>query len=308
MPKVAYVATQFRPETLAMIGRVNAICAEYAAQGFSLTLRQLYYQLVSRGLIANKSTEYKRLGSIVNDARLAGLTDWAHIVDRTRNLRSLSQWETPLEIITESAEDFHHDLWKGQPYRPEVWIEKDALIGVIEPACQRNDVAHFSCRGYTSQSELWRAARRHRQHERTGQDVIVIHLGDHDPSGIDMTRDIQDRLDLFGSSARVRRIALTMDQVREHDPPPNPAKLTDSRANGYVRRFGRESWELDALDPATLDALVDEEIRSWRDEALWDAAVERQEQDRAELEAVRDRWDDVTALVRGTDPGNSGEG
>lgn len=299
MPRIAYVDKNFSDGSLGIIAQANAICAEYQAQGFDLTLRQLYYQFVARGYIANRQTEYKRLGSIVNDGRLAGLIDWDYIVDRTRNLQSLAHWRHPRQIMDAVAQQYRHELWAQQPYRVEVWIEKDALVGVIAGACQRNDVAYFSCRGYTSQSELWGAAQRLIGYEKNGQETVIIHLGDHDPSGIDMTRDIQDRLRLFGSSADVHRIALTMEQVEQYDPPPNPAKLTDSRVTGYLAEYGDESWELDALDPATLDALVESEILSWRSEELWESAVRRQERQRSRLVAVSDRWDDVVALVDG---------
>jgi hypothetical protein len=160
MPKIAYTSVEFKPSTLALVKQCNAIIAEYQAQGFTLTLRQLYYQLVSRDVIPNKQQEYKRLGSIVNDARLAGMIDWNSIEDRTRNLRSIAHWTDPAEIISAVANQFRHDKWATQPYRPEVWIEKDALVGVIEGVCQELDVPFFSCRGYTSQSEMWTAGQR----------------------------------------------------------------------------------------------------------------------------------------------------
>jgi hypothetical protein len=299
MALIAYVEKNFSDGSLDVIARANAICSEYAAQGFDLTLRQLYYQFVARGWLANKQTEYKRLGSIVNDARLAGLLDWSYIVDRTRNLQDLAHWETPEQIIRAVSEQYRHAVWDDQQYRVEVWIEKDALTGVIAGVCRRNDVPYFSCRGYTSQSELHSAAQRLIGYERDGQDTVVIHLGDHDPSGIDMTRDIQDRLRLFGAKTEVRRIALTMDQVDEFNPPPNPAKLTDSRVGGYLAEHGDLSWELDALDPATLDALIEAEILSWRDNRSWDESVARQERQRRLLRAAYQRWPEVARLLRG---------
>ncbi|WP_242890751.1 hypothetical protein [Actinomadura litoris] len=297
MPLIEYVPRQFSPDNKALIRRANEICADYAAQGFDLTLRQLYYQFVSRGWIPNTQRDYKRLGSIISDARLAGVMDWHHIIDRTRHLRGLAHWESPREIVDAIAYQFRTDCWADQPTRPEVWIEKDALAGVIERVCNGLDVPYFSCRGYTSSSELWSAAQRLRGYGMAGQQPVVIHLGDHDPSGLDMTRDIRDRLALFGADVEVRRIALTMEQVEHYAPPPNPAKITDSRASGYIRRFGTSSWELDALDPATLSTLIEEEVSQWRDERLWSAAVERMEQQKALLRMVSRRWDEVQALV-----------
>src|SRR5262245_37159888 len=131
MARIKYREKRFSAPRLAVIAQANAICAEYAAQGYDLTLRQLYYQFVARGLIANRQTEYKRLGDIIDEARMAGLLDWDYIVDRTRYLRTQNTWEHPSDIISASASQFRIDKWEHQPYRIEVWIEKDALVGVI---------------------------------------------------------------------------------------------------------------------------------------------------------------------------------
>ncbi|MFJ8791435.1 hypothetical protein [Streptomyces sp. NPDC102462] len=297
MPREAYIERKFSPRSMALIEKAEEICRDYARQGFDLTLRQLYYQFVARDLLPNKQSEYKRLGSVVNDARLAGLLDWDYIVDRTRNLRGLSHWDSPHSVIRSAASSYRTERWAGQPHRVEVWIEKDALVGVIAGVCQRYDVDYFSCRGYTSQSELWGAAQRMIAYQSAGQKPVIIHLGDHDPSGVDMTRDIRERLELFEAHVDVRRIALNMDQVREHNPPPNPAKLTDSRASGYIREHGRSSWELDALDPTLLDQLIEEEIWSCRDLDLWDAATTAMDRERRLLRTVASRWSEVAALV-----------
>lgn len=218
MPRIAYVSKRLGAAVLAVVEQANAIIEDYRAQGYELTLRQLYYQFVSRGLLPNTPKDYKRLGDIVSDGRLAGLIDWLAIVDRTRNLRALSHWRSPSEIVEVCAAQFRVDKWARQPSYVEVWVEKEALAGVVERACTPLDVPFFCCRGYTSQSEMWAAAQRLREQEdaRDGE-VVVLHFGDHDPSGVDMSRDIADRLALFGSRARVRRIALTMPQIRRSD-------------------------------------------------------------------------------------------
>lgn len=280
-----------------LIERCNTIIADYTAQGFVLTLRQLYYQLVSRDVIPNKQTEYKRLGSIVNDARLAGLIDWLAIEDRTRDLRSLNHWDEPSEIVQACADQFRVDLWEGQPYRPEVWIEKDALIGVIEGVSNELDVPHFSCRGYTSQSEMWVAAQRLKKYARAGQKPIIFHLGDHDPSGKDMTRDITDRLRLFMGGIPVKRLALNMDQVEQYEPPPNPAKTTDSRYAAYIADFGEESWELDALEPTVIAALIRTAIEALIDKGVWAERQEQIKEGRATLGKIARGWDDVQEFL-----------
>jgi hypothetical protein len=196
------------------------------------------------------------------------------------------------------AKQFRNDLWAGQPFRPEVWVEKEALAGVFQRVCDELRVPLFACRGYTSQSEMHAAAMRLRGYKRdSGQTPVVFHFGDHDPSGVDMTRDIRDRLRLFMGGMKVERLALNMDQIEEYEPPPNPAKDTDSRFTGYSELYGDESWELDALEPSVLAALVSDRIADVRDDDAWQEACDEQDEARAALARVSERWDDVTAFV-----------
>jgi len=307
--KVCYTPRNFSTASRMVIDSANEIIDDYAAQGFDLTLRQLYYQFVSRDLIPNTDREYKRLGSIINDARLAGLVDWEAISDRTRNLMARNWWASPGSVIESAAIGYHRNYWKNQPYRPEVWIEKDALLGVIEPVCDRLDVPYFSCRGYTSQSEMWRAAMRLENWSGDGQTPIIFHLGDHDPSGMDMTRDIGDRLDTFLADCEVRRLALSMEQVQEYTPPPNPAKTTDSRFAQYVQLYGDESWELDALEPQVLSDLIEDAVNSVRDDDLWDETVDREREEADLLKLAARRGDEVGGFLRnGGTPAPSGPG
>lgn len=333
--KICYQKRDFSAGSLAVIKRANDILEDYAAQGYDLTLRQLYYQFVSRGLIANKDTEYKKLGSIINDARLAGMVDWDHITDRTRNLRSNPHWTSPKEIISACASQFQHDKWKQQNNYVEVWVEKDALVGVLEVACEPLDVPYFSCRGYTSQSEMWAASQRLLAQVRDGKRVTIIHLGDHDPSGIDMSRDIGDRTRMFIEHHRLmdfvkenrsfrgikpeetsaawkdrtgfegveewftlNRIALNMSQVRQYDPPPNPAKLTDSRASSYVNEYGDESWELDALEPSVITALIQDAVSELRDEEAWTKSVAGEKKEKSQLAACAEKWETVVKAIK----------
>lgn len=302
MPMICYAHRDFRPASLEIVEQANEIIADYAEDDLTLTLRQLYYQFVARGLLANTQRNYKRLGGIVNDGRMAGLIDWDAIEDRTRNMQERPHWQTPAEIIESAARSYNLNTWIGQKYQPEVWIEKEALAGVIQRPCWDLDVPFFACRGYTSQSEMWGAAMRLLRYRKNGRLPVIIHLGDHDPSGIDMTRDIRERLEVFFSyhgeaAPLVERIALNMDQVREHNPPPNPAKTTDSRFDGYMRRFGDESWELDALDPRMLDRLVRRTIEQFMDADLRQERVDEQETHREQLQKTSRNWTAVTDFV-----------
>lgn len=299
MARIAYEDWNPSDKSLDLVARANSICREYQAQGYDLTLRQLYYQFVARGWLANNQRNYKSLGATIDKARKAGLMDWSYIVDRTRNLRGLYTYEDPASIVSAMEDDYHVDLWEGQEFRMEVWVEKEALAGVVQRAANSRGVNYFSCRGYVSQSELHGAARRHVGYERNGQSVVVVHLGDHDPSGIDMTRDMQERLELFGASTEIHRIALNRDQIDQYAPPPNPAKLTDSRAQGYIAAHGTSSWELDALNPDTLAGLIIDEIDQHLDVALYEERVAYRDEGRAQLATISEHWDAVAEYVAG---------
>lgn len=306
MPEIAYVNKNISDRLLATIVIANRIIAEYIEAGYRLTLRQLYYQFVARGLFPddrrfswtgrkwvrdpegtkNADPNYKWLGSLINNGRLAGLIDWNAIEDRTRAMKKNSHWSGPADIMDSTVSSYGIDLWRGQAKRVEVWVEKEALAGVVERPSSNVDVPWFCCRGYVSQSAMWRAAMRLCRWERDGAETVVIHLGDHDPSGVDMSRDIEKRLHTFGTDTTVERIALNMDQIEELNPPSDPAKLTDSRAADYIERFGYESWELDALDPAYLDDLISRAVEIHLDREMYDERVERQEKERGRLEIV----------------------
>jgi hypothetical protein len=294
----------FGADRLAAIHAAAAIVEEYKAKGFSLSLRQLYYQHVARGLIENSERSYKNLGKLVGDARMNGLISWEAIEDRGREVKITRANEDITAALDGIEWGIVADFWADQDVYLEVWVEKDALSEVVSRACSRYRAPHMACKGYLSLSEAWAAGQRFRDAHENGKECVLIHLGDHDPSGIDMTEDNRRRIELFGEfedagvSLDVRRIALNMDQVRRLNPPPNPAKITDSRAKSYIDRFGPTSWELDALDPGFLVKLIRDEIESLVDVDLMDDARRREIAMQADLVAVRDNWDEVTKFLR----------
>lgn len=304
MPAIQYRDIKLGPAALAIVEHANEIATTYAAGGDSLTLRQLYYRFVAAGLLPNRDTEYKRLGSIINDARYAGLFDWNHITDRTRNVRGGDGGDADPRRVVEDL-SFYAALWQDQPERVEVWVEKDALVDVVGRAANPLRTPYFSCRGYTSASEVWAAARRIEGYFDDGAShVTILHLGDHDPSGIDTTRDITARLELFlGGDGydpgllEVNRIALNMPQVLAYDPPPNPAKITDSRARGYIAEHGQSSWELDALEPAVLRQLITDHIRPLIDSEAWNAQIAFQRDGQATLRAFSEHYDEIHTFL-----------
>jgi hypothetical protein len=309
---IAYQNYNFADWKLAMIEQVNSIITDYKAQGYNLTLRQVYYQFVSRDWLpdrwADKATgstnnerSYENLGSLISTGRMAGMISWDAIEDRTRELTSNGHWDDPSSIMGAVAQQYAVDKWDDQPYRVEVWVEKDALEGVIARPAKDLDISYFSCRGYTSQTAMHDAAMRLKEYIENGQKVVLLHLGDHDPSGIDMSRDIEDRLSLFlgdlSSEFELRRLALNMDQVRRYAPPPNPAKITDSRATSYIRLHGKSSWELDALEPRVITQLITEQVEKLRSKGLWLARVAEEKHQKLLLKQAAERWDDVAAFL-----------
>ena len=298
MPKIQYKEIKFQQKSLDLIELVNQVVNEYSAQGYELTLRQAYYQLVARGYIPNNERSYKNIGNLINDGRLAGLIDWHSITDRTRNLRGNSHWNTPADVIASARYSYLLNKWEGQPNYVEVWVEKDALVDIVGQACRPLDTPYFSCRGYTSQSEMWSAAQRFiRQSER--EQRIIIHLGDHDPSGIDMTRDIQERLKLFEADVIVKRVALTMNQIQTYNPPPNPAKLSDSRCGKYIDQYGDESRELDALEPKVITDLITDEVTAYRNGEIYQVVCDREEREKDELRMLERNYDRAVAYLKG---------
>ena len=298
MPHIAYITKKYRPDSLARIQQAQDIVVEYLQKGYRLSLRQLYYQFVARDLIPNNQKSYSNLGSLISDARMTGHIDWTALEDRGRFLRALNHWKSTADMIQSAANWYRRDRWETSPKRVEVWVEKDALIGIVQKACDPLDVPYFSCRGYTSQTGMWEAAMRLRSYLHNGITPVIIHLGDHDPSGIDMTRDIRDRLKLFlnhhGYDAiTVDRAALNMEQVHQYNPPPNYAKATDARFQGYVELYGDDCWELDSMEPEILDLLIHDKIREHMDEAQWNAVQDRQESERSRIWDAHENWADI---------------
>lgn len=290
MTLIAYREHKFAEKSMKLIDLANEIIADYEAQGYNLTLRQLYYQFITKNVFPNSEQSYNRLGETISNARLAGLISWDAITDKTRTVRGKSHWNGRLgheAFLADAKRWFNIDMWENQPNYVEVWVEKDALLGVLERPCWELDVPYMSCRGYMSQSEEWAAANRFEEASYSGRNPILIYLGDHDPSGIDMSRDHTDRMTMFleqqDVEVDVRRIALNIDQVQHYRPPPNPTKPKDSRSPDYVKKFGRTCWELDALKPSVIDELVRKEVDSLRDMTKWEDKTDEYEAQAAKL-------------------------
>ena len=283
--KETFIVRKFSGASQETIKTINLILEEYRKQKFRLSLRQLYYQLVARDFIPNSQRSYKNIGNLVSTARQAGWIDWEMIEDRNRETNIPPHWTSPAEIVENAARQFRIDKWEDQEYHVEVMVEKDALSGVLEPICRRLDIGITANKGYCSSSTMYEIGKRLYEKFLDGKNICVIYLGDHDPSGVDMTRDVRERLEMYSGvhCIEVIRVALNWDQIELWRPPENPAKQTDARYSSYVEEFGESSWELDAVEPAQLAELVGSAVLERRNDIEWDAAIERENAMREEL-------------------------
>jgi len=302
-----------KADTWALLKKISDIVEEYQRQGYMLTLRQLYYQLVAADLIPNSDKQYKRIGDIVSRARRGGLLDWDAIEDRVRQPRKASEFENLDDLVEAALRSYRLPRFKGQSQYIELWVEKDALAGVLDPIARKYHIALMVNRGYSSTSAMKAAGDRIRANCASLEvgEATVLYLGDHDPSGEDMVRDVQERLleyanggtlitsdgngglraETSTASAKrkpmldivVEKLALTMAQIEEYDPPPNPAKITDSRAAAYIAEHGDESWEVDALPPRVLRQVIEDRLDELIDSDAMDVVKEQENRDKDRL-------------------------
>ncbi len=318
--KFAYIPhLRLNTANRARLQLVNSIIEEYRRQGYTLTLRQLYYQLVSKDIIANKLSEYSKLSTLPTQGRMAGIVDWDAIEDRVRKPHILASWDNPGEILQVAAEQFRMDRMKGQGVYLEMWVEKDALSEILKKSTNRYGVPVMVNRGYSSTTAMHDAFERMKDHILAERKVVILYLGDHDPSGMDMVRDIKDRLKeffigyqrtsaienemneqdatalgqengcwalQFDEHCDIQRIGLNMPQIRQYRPPPNPAKVTDPRAKAYIEEFGITSWEVDALKPEILHALVQSAVKEHLDESQYQAMLKEEKQHKIKLKTL----------------------
>ena len=278
----------------------NDILDDFSDDGYTLTLRQLYYQFVGQGYLAeNTQQAYKNLGTLITKARNNGLLSWSAIEDRGRSINGIYRHEeNDYEAVNGLEYLLSLDYWKRQENYVEVWVEKDALINVVAKACGPLNCPHIATKGYLSASEAWRAGQRFKRAREAGKECFMIHLGDHDPEGLDMTRDNEHRLIKYSDGhVDVERIGLNMDQVRKYNPPPNYAKASSSRYDGYVAEYGAECWELDALDPGVIVDLITEAVEPHIDRSVWDETSDEEDRKRFHLEKLSDHWSEVKDLI-----------
>lgn len=268
------------------VAAVNQVLQEY---DMALTLRQIYYRLVAASLIPNRRSAYNGLSSQLVTARENGEVNDARIVDRSRRIDDFS-FDSPEDFLAACRSALKNRwlmrMWASQASYVEVWVEKDALSAVLANAVRPLNTIVAPSRGYSSYSYVRDAASRIKRYCENGQQAIILHFADHDPSGLDMTRDLADRLNRYCSvEVTLKRIALTFDQVSEHNLVPNPTKVADPRSPSYESQYGVGCWELDALEPNELVRLAQSAVESEIDDlGAWEEVKERDQKARDKLE------------------------
>src|SRR3989339_590691 len=218
-----------RQKTLNLIYQVKIILNNYNVR---ITVRQLYYQLVARQIIENNLNSYKRLDSILSDARKNGNLKFNDFVDRVRRPIKTSSWIDLKDFFATVKNSYKRNKWQGQENYVEVWLEKDALAGVFEPITRKYDLNLSIGRGYQSLSSLNDAVNRFP----IDKDIRILYFGDFDPTGLDIPRSAEENLNKhFGLYPIFERLALTEDDIAKYKLPPAPTKNTDSRAHAFVK-------------------------------------------------------------------------
>ena len=270
---------RFNKASGVLLEKILSIIDMYSERDIKMTLRQLYYQLVASALIPNTQRAYAKLSCLLVDARYAGIVPWDIIEDRVR-IPSMNSEFTGIKDLIDSAKlTYRLERWEGQKYYVELWTEKDAISSVISPIVDEFHIAMAVNRGYSSATAMKGAADRFAYEQTMGKQCVILYLGDHDPSGLDMVRDIHSRESEFNIDIHVEHIALVMKQIKKLKPPPNPAKETDPRAKWYIKKYGHKSWEVDAIDPDGLGKIIRSGINKYLDVKLMNEIIKDEGED-----------------------------
>jgi len=254
-----YVASDIKPKrsrrTKAEVAAIRNTILDILEDDNPQTVRQVFYALTVRGVIAKAEIEYQRtVIRLLVEMREAGQIPFGWIADNTRWMRKPSTFVGLEECLDNTSKFYRRNLWAAMPVYVEIWCEKDALAGVLMEETEKYDVPLMVARGYASLSFLHSAAT---AIETTGKPAYIYHFGDFDPSGVDAARDIEAKLRRYAPSAEIHfeRPAVTREQIDQWNLPTRPTKQTDTRA----KKFGSAtSVELDAIPARQLRTIVRE--------------------------------------------------
>ena len=224
--------------------------AKIVAEAAPMTVRQVFYQAVVNGIVEKTEQAYQRIKYDLRDMRFSGQLDWSDIVDNTRWQHKPTTFDSVTDALQETARTYRRNLWRDSDAYVEIWIEKDALTGVIYPVTSEYDVPLMPARGYASLSFLYECAD---DIKNIGKPAYIYHLGDYDPSGVDAANKIEQSLRQFapGEEIHFERLALSREQIDRWKLPTRPTKQHRAKSFGDAT-----SCELDALHPDRLRSLV----------------------------------------------------
>lgn len=256
------------------------LAKDFAEREHPVTVRQTFYQLVTSGAISNTERAYGRLVKILVRARKAGIIPFDWFTDLTRRPLRLKLCEDVGEFLEEQADRYYRDTWRNQDAYVLVWVEKQALQGVLWPVVGYYNVSLYPGRGYSSWPFIFEALKELQEQDEKSR--ILLYLGDYDPSGMDIARDLEKRFRSVGVEFQdFTRLALTRAQIEEYKLPPMPVKREDPRCKSFIQEHGGSAVELDALPPSVLRALVKDAIEAHLDMIAFrrDLALERREKE-----------------------------
>ncbi|MHB8628762.1 MAG: hypothetical protein ACYDBJ_18000 [Aggregatilineales bacterium] len=257
----------------------KAIYAEFERQKPPMTVRQMFYRMSSTGEVPKTEAGYRQVQRALTVMRAKGAIPFEYLADNTRWVRQPRTFGSLTAMLTQSQQFYRRAVWDNQPQYVEIWLEKDALAGVITPITSRWDVPLYVTRGYPSLSYLHNAAEALRCIQKP---IYIYHFGDYDASGKDAARSIRDGLHRFGATFHFEEIAVTADQIDTMQLQTRPAKKTDPRAGNW----GNVAVEVDAIEPATLRTMVDECIQQHVDQYQYAALLSVEKSERATLASL----------------------
>jgi hypothetical protein len=249
-----------------------------------ITVRHLFYRLVGLREIEKTESAYGLLCSHLAKWRKQEKVPWDAFADSTRWHIKSPTFDGLKDALAQTVATYRRDLWSTQDYYCEVWVEKDAIASIVSGVANSFGVPTFVARGFASLSSLYSAAQTFRDAEENGKEVIIFHLGDHDPSGHAAGEAIEKALaNNFDCLVEFERIAVTPEQIEEWNLPTRPVKKTDTRAAKWT---GGECVELDTIPPARMRALVRNAITDLIDKHAWNQLKEIEKQERETLRKI----------------------
>jgi len=274
-----------------------------------LTIRQVFYRLVSKGIICNTRSAYNSLDSQLAKARMKGQVPFTAFVDHARGVTGKVSYQTatPKDVFEDAKQDYEQaeetfnactenyrlPHWHDQPSHVEVWLEKQALANLFEQVTEKHHVRLLPCKGYPSLTFMYEAAVYLHHRVPKGKHIVILYFGDYDMRGFDIQRDISSKLQGFGLEVNVKRIALTREQIETYRLPPAPAKKLDTMAFGWIETEGDVAWELDALEPKELHQLIDIAVQEQFDWQAYQTRLDQIEEGKERIQQLLNQYNNV---------------